>query len=205
MARYRGPKNRIARRFGMNIFGQARNPLAHKPHAPGMHGGKRKKKSDYGIQLEEKQRLKVVFGMISESQLQRYCEEALRRHGNTPELLIQQLECRLDVLVYRLRLAPTIFAAHQMVSHGHILVDGKSVTVRSFQVRPGMTISVKEKSRKNKVTVEAIQNTGRGIPEYLELNEAEMSGKLISLPLIESVPIPPINVAKVCDFLSHKR
>jgi len=206
MARYRGPKNRIARRFGMNVFGRARNPLVHKPHAPGMHGAKRKKKSDYGMQLEEKQKLKVVYGMVSESQLRRYCDEAVLRHGNTPELFVQQLECRLDILVYRLRLAPTIFAAHQMVAHGHILVDGKRVNVRSFQVRPGMEISVREKSRKNRMIADSVQNSSRSIPEYLELDEAKMTGKLLSLPALGSIPLPlEINVPMVCDFLSHKK
>jgi len=206
MARYRGPKNRIARRFGMNVFGRARNPLAHKQNPPGMHGARRRKKSDYGLQLEEKQKLKVVFGMISEAHLRRYCDEASACHGNTPELLIQRLECRLDVVVYRLRLAPTIFAAHQLVSHGHILVNGKSVTIRSFLVRPGMTISVRDKSKKHKLIVDAVQNSTRSIPEYLELNEGDFSGKLNSLPTLEAIPLPlEINVPMVCDFLMHKR
>lgn len=169
-----------------------------------MHGAKRKKKSDYGVQLEEKQKLKAAFGMISESQLRRYFVEAARRHQNTPELLVQRLECRLDMMVYRLRLASTIFGAQQLVSHGHIRVNGKRVNIRSFEVRPGMVISVHEKSKQNKHIVDSIKNSNRSVPEYLELNEAEMSGKLLSLPTMGSIPTPlEINVPMVCDFIAH--
>src|ERR1700733_10770223 len=144
MARYTGKKNRIARRFGINIFGKTRNPMLHKANPPGQHGARRKKKSDYGLQLEEKQKLKAVYGMLSEKQLVKYYQIADKKEGPTPLLLMQQLECRLDVVVYRLKFGSTIFAAHQLVSHGHILVNGKKVDRRSFIVKPGMTVSIKE-------------------------------------------------------------
>ena len=205
MARYRDAKNRIARRLGVNIFGRAKNPLVHKAHPPGMHGAKRKKKSDYGVQLEEKQKLKAAYGMISEAQLRRYFGEAARRHQNTPELLMQRLECRLDNIVYRLRLAPTIFAAQQLVSHGHVNVNGKKVDIRSFEVRPGMEISVREKTKQNKIVSESVKNANRSLPEYLELNEGTMTGKLLSLPTLGSIPTPlEINVPMICDFIAHK-
>jgi small subunit ribosomal protein S4 len=205
MARYRDAKNRIARRLGVNIFGRAKNPLIHKAHPPGMHGAKRKKKSDYGVQLEEKQKLKAAYGMISEAQLRRYFGEAARRHQNTPELLIQRLECRLDNIVYRLRLAPTIFAAQQLVSHGHVSVNGKKVDIRSFEVRPGMEISIREKTKQNKIVSESVKNANRSLPEYLELNEGTMTGKLLSLPTLGSIPTPlEINVPMICDFIAHK-
>ena len=205
MARYRGAKNRIARRLGVNVFGRAKNPLLHKSHPPGMHGAKRKKKSDYGLQLEEKQKLKAAFGMISEAQLRRYFEHAASRHGNTPELLMQRLECRLDTVVYRLRLAPTIFAAQQLVSHGHIRVNGKRVDIRSFEVRPGMEISIQEKSKQCKLIVNSIKNSNKSLPEYLELNEGAMLGKLLSLPSMGSIPLPlEIDVPMVCDFIARK-
>lgn len=205
MARYRDAKNRIARRLGVNVFGRAKNPLVHKAHPPGMHGAKRKKKSDYGVQLEEKQKLKAAYGMISEAQLRRYFSEAARRHQNTPELLMQRLECRLDTIVYRLRLAPTIFAAQQLVSHGHVYVNGKRVNIRSFEVRPGMEISIREKTKQNKIVSESVKNANRSLPEYLELNEGTMTGKLLSLPTIGSIPTPlEINVPMICDFIAHK-
>jgi len=125
MVRYTGPKNRVARRFGANIFGRVRNPLLHKPNPPGVHGAKKKKKSDYGLQLEEQQKLKAIYGMLTRTQLLRAFKEAARSKGNTPSLFIERLECRLDNMVYRMKLAPTIFAAQQLVSHGHVLVNGK--------------------------------------------------------------------------------
>ena len=137
MVRYTGPKNRIARRFGANIFGKKRNPLAHKMNPPGIHGQKRKKKSDYGVQLEEKQKLRACYGMLTQKTLVRYYREAVKNDGNTQDLFIQRIETRLDVVVYRLKFALTPFHAQQLVSHGHIFVDGKRVDIRSFQVKEG--------------------------------------------------------------------
>ncbi|MFN0064939.1 MAG: 30S ribosomal protein S4, partial [Chlamydiales bacterium] len=169
MARYRGPKNRIARRFGANIFGRARNPLLRKPNPPGQHGARRRKKSDYGIQLEEKQKLKACYGMLAERQLVTSFKKSVEEKGNTAQLFMLRLECRLDNLVYRLRFARTIFGAQQLVSHGHILVNGKKVDRRSFLVKPGMEISVKEKSRKSKAILDAMETSTQNTPDYLEL------------------------------------
>lgn len=204
MARYTGNKNRIARRFGTNIFGRARNPLLHKPNPPGVHGARRRKKSDYGLQLEEKQKLKAVYGMLSEKQLIACYKKALKKVGNTAQHFAEQLECRLDNIVYRLKFANTIFGAHQLVSHGHILVDGKKVDRRSFTVKPGMVISIKEKSRQMKSIVEALDNPARAVPEYLTLDVAKQSGQLLALPLHEQMPWPiEINLSEICDFLAH--
>ena len=123
MARYRGPKNRIARKFGANIFGRRKNPLATKSNPPGMHGAKRKKRSDFGNQLHEKQKLASFYGVVPLRTLSRYYKEALRKEGNTSDLFIQQLESRLDVVVYRMKFAPTIFSSQQLVSHGHVFVN----------------------------------------------------------------------------------
>ena len=204
MSRYTGPKNRIARRFGVNIFGRLRNPLLHKPNPPGMHGAKRKKKSDYGIQLEEKQKLKAVYGMISDKQILRYFHEAVKRKGNTAHLLLQRLECRLDNVVYKLNFASTIFQAQQMVSHGHILVNGRKVDIRSFCLESGMTVSIKGKSQTIKGLKERIQNTSKTVPDYLSLDEKTFSGALLSVPEADQIILPlPINVALVCEFLAH--
>lgn len=204
MARYTGPKNRIARRFGANIFGRRRNPLLHKPNAPGVHGARRRKKSDYGLQLDEQQKLKAIYGMLSQKQLVKYYKEAVRRKGNTSHEFLQQIECRLDNVVHRLRLASTIFHAQQLVSHGHILVDGKKVDVRSFLVKPGMTISVKAKSQNNNLIKEAAANTATELPPYLSLEEGKFSGKLEALPEFEQIPLAlPVNVPLVCEFLAH--
>lgn len=204
MSRYTGPKNRVARRFGINIFGRIHNPLAHKPNPAGQHGAKRKKKSDFGIQLEEKQKLKASFGMLTESQLVRYYKEAARHHKNTPELFLQMLECRLDNMVYRLKFAATIFQAQQLVAHGHVYVNGRKVDRRSFQVQPGMVITIKEKSRKNKLVQSAIDSTNRSVPAYMSTDPANFSGQLMARPSMGEITLPlEINIPMVCDFLAH--
>lgn len=203
MSRYVRSKNRIARRFGANIFGRKRNPLLHKPNPPGVHGKMRRKMSDYGLQLFEKQKLKAVYGMIREKQLVNYYRKAHRQAGNTAINLLRLLECRLDVVVYRLGIAPTIFAAHQLVAHGHIQVDGKKVDIRSFQVKPGMIISVREKSRTMESVKTAIESV-QEVPPYLSLNKESFSGQLVALPEVDNVPLTlEINLAEICDFLAH--
>lgn len=203
MARYTGPKNRIARRFGVNIFSRARNPLLHKQNPPGQHGARHRKKSDFGVQLEEKQKLRAVYGMISQKQLVRSFQKAVRKEGNTPDNLIAMLECRLDNVVYRMKLAPSIFAAQQLVCHGHVLVDGKKVDIRSYLVAPGQTVSLKEKSHKMP-TLQRAQESNREVPSYISVSEDKLSGQLISLPTFDQVPLPvEINLPMICDFLAH--
>jgi small subunit ribosomal protein S4 len=204
MARYTGPKNRLARRFGANIFGRARNPLLHKANPPGQHGAKRKKKSDYGVQLEEQQKLKALYGMLSHKKLVRYYQEASRLKENTNHAFIQQLECRLDNIVYRLKFASTIFGAQQLVSHGHIFVDGKKVDRRSFQVRPGMVVSVKPKSQSIAIIKQSFENGAQTVPDYLSTDPTNFSGKLLVLPAPDQIPLAlPINIPLICEFLAH--
>lgn len=203
MARYTGPKNRIARRFGVNIFSRTRNPLLHKPHPPGMHGAKRKKKSDYGLQLEEQQKLRASFGMINRKQTVRYFKKAAHSKIATPLAFIRYLECRLDTVVYRLKLAPTIFAAQQLVSHGHVRVNGKKVDIRSFQVQPGMVISIKSKSQNMPIIKQAMESN-RELPEYLVNEPAKFSGQIQVLPELDQIPFAlPVNVPLICEFLAH--
>lgn len=204
MARYTGNRNRIARRFGVNVFGRARNPLLHKPNPPGAHGARRRKKSDYGVQLEEKQKLKAIYGMISEKQLTNYFKKAAKMEANTATVLAEMLECRLDNIVYRLKFASTIFGAQQLVSHGHIEVNGKKVDRRSFMVRPGMKISVRAKSHKMKAVNDALDNPNRTVPEYLSLDRDQLSGQLMASPLPDQMPWPlELNLHEICDFLYH--
>lgn len=204
MARYRGPKNRIARKFAANIFGKARNPMLHKQNPPGMHGAKRKKKSDYGLQLDERQKLKAVYGMLSQKQLVNAYKKASLKEGNTAQLFLEQLECRLDNIVYRLRFASSIFAAQQLVSHGHIQVNGKKVDRRSFFVKPGMIVSVKPASRQMKAILMAQEYTARDLPEYISLEADKHSGTVLASPQLDQIPLPlPINIPLVCEFISH--
>ncbi|WP_108624416.1 30S ribosomal protein S4 [Candidatus Similichlamydia epinepheli] len=206
MARYRGSKNKIARRFGANVFGRQRNPLAHKQNSTGQQVSRKKKKSDYGNQLEEKQKLKAAFGMLSEKHLGRYFNMArslARKGGAVADHLLCLLECRLDVVIFRLKFASTPFAAQQAVSHGHVAVNGRRVDRRSFQVRPGMEISILP-SLQNESTKSNISNKRREVPEYLELEVDNFNGRLLSYPLAEQIPLPlEINVSTVCEFLSH--
>jgi len=207
MVRYLGPKNRIARRFGANIFGRSRNPLLKRANPPGMHGARRRKKSDFGLQLEEKQKLKACYGMMTERQLVNTFQKAVGEEGNTAQLFMEKLECRLDNIVYRLNFAATIFAAQQLVSHGHIFVNGKKVDCRSFCVRPGMVISVREKSRNIKAISDVVQGAARIVPEYLSFDKEKFSGTLLLAPQLDQIeallPVP-INIPRVCDFLSHQ-
>lgn len=204
MVRYTGPKNRIARRFGANIFGRLRNPLLHKPNPPGVHGAKRKKKSDYGIQLDEMQKLKASYGMLSRKQVLRYYKKAVKAKGMTPQEFIQQIETRLDNVVYRLKFAPTIFAAQQLVSHGHVEVNGKKVDRRSFQVKPGMIISIRTKSQNMPQVKQSVENGARSVPDYMNCDTAKFSGNLLNYPDLEQIPFPlPINVPLICEHLAH--
>lgn len=204
MARYTGPKNRIARKFGANIFGRARNPLLHKPNPPGMHGSKRKKKSDFGVQLDEQQKLKAIYGMVSLKHLVRYYQEASSSKLPTPSAFIQRLECRLDNVVYRLKFASTIFAAQQLVAHGHVMVNGRKVDIRSFRVAPGMTVSIKPKSQNIPAVKAALETGAREIPGYLSQDPTAFSGELLVLPELDQIPFPlPVNVPLICEFLAH--
>lgn len=207
MARYLGPRNRIARRFGANVFGRARNPLLKRPNPPGMHGSKKRKKSEYGIQLAEKQKLKACYGMISERQLINAYQKALKEEGHTAALFMASLECRLDNILYRLKLARTPFAAHQLITHGHVLVNGKKVDRRSFIVEPGMEIAIREKSRKIKQINESLETSPRAVPDYLSFDKENYSGKLLMTPTLDQImgqlPIP-LNIADICDFIAHQ-
>jgi small subunit ribosomal protein S4 len=204
MVRYTGPKNQIARKFGANIFGRVRNPLLHKPNPPGAHGAKRKKKSDYGMQLDEQQKLKSIYGMLTRKQLVRYYKDALTQQKNTVQAFMERLECRLDNIIYRLKLAPTIFAAQQLVSHGHVLVNGKKVDRRSFYVRPGMVVSIKPKSQQMGIIKQAQESAARSVPEYLSVDVEKFSGQVLVPPAPDQIPLPlPLNIPLICEFLAH--
>ncbi len=156
------------------------------------------------MQLEEQQKLKAIYGMIPQRQMVRYYQEALRQKGVTSHLFLRRLECRLDNIVFRLKFASTIFAAQQLVSHGHVLVNGKKVDRRSFEVCPGMTISIKPKSQTLGAIKGSLELTSRDVPEYLELSAPDCSGKLLSEPHLDQIPLPlPVNIALVCEHLAH--
>src|SRR6201747_155067 len=147
MSKRQESKYKINRRLGVNLWGQAKSPINRREYGPGQHGQRRKKPSDYGTQLMAKQKLKGYYGNIGERQFRRYYDEASRRKGDTSENMIELLERRLDTVIYRMKFVPTVFAARQFVSHGHVKVNGKRVTIASYRVKVGETVEVKEKSK----------------------------------------------------------
>jgi small subunit ribosomal protein S4 len=183
-------KYKINRRLGVNLWGRAKSPINNKEYGPGDHGQRRKKPTDYGIQLMAKQKLKGYYGNISEKQFHRYYEEAIRRRGDTSENLVGLLERRLDAVVYRLKFVPTVFAARQFVSHGHIKVNGRRVTIASYLVKEGDVIEVKEKSRELIIVLEAVQSGERDVPEYLAVEPNRMRGTFLRTPKLQDVPYP---------------
>ncbi|MBR1923410.1 MAG: 30S ribosomal protein S4 [Paludibacteraceae bacterium] len=187
MARYTGPKSRIARRFGEPIFGPDK-ALDKRNYAPGQHGvNRRKKNSEYGTQLAEKQKAKYTYGVL-ERQFRLLFAQASRKKGITGEILIQLLESRLDNIVYRLGIAPTRAAARQLVSHRHICVDGKVVNIPSYQVRPGQIVSVREKSKSLEVIAASLEGFNHGKYNWLEWDEAQKAGKFLNIPPREEIP-----------------
>jgi small subunit ribosomal protein S4 len=196
MARYRGPVEKIERRFGVSLGLKGERRLAGKsalekrPYAPGQHGQKRGKVSEYGTQLNEKQKAKFMYG-LSEKQFRRLFKEANRRDGNTGENLIALLERRLDNVVYRMGFASTRASARQFVTHGHILVDGKKVDIPSFRVKAGQKIEVKEASKKNVQVVRALELTNQtGLVDWVDVDKDKAFGIFTRIPERSEVSIP---------------
>lgn len=194
MGRYTGPTCRLCRREGMKLYLKGdkcytdKCPFARRGYAPGQHGQEKKKLTNYGMQLREKQKLKRYYGLL-ERQFERLYEEAERMKGITGENLLQLLERRLDNVVFRLGFAASRPQARQLVSHGHIEVNGKKVDIPSFLVKPGDVISVREKSR----SMELIKNNlevSRNVPDWLELNKDAFEGRVVSLPRREHIDLP---------------
>lgn len=181
-------KKKATRRYGASIWGENHSSFARRETAPGQHGARKKKMTDYGEQLYAKQKLKSSYGNISEKQFAKYYAEAIRRRGDAAENLIGILESRLDNLVYRSKLASTVFAARQMVSHNHILVNGKRVNIPSYMVKVGDVIEVKEKSKQNPLIAASLESATRDIPGYLEVDTKKLTAKYTFVPKFEDVP-----------------
>ena len=187
MARYIGPKSRIARRFSEAIFGPDK-VLSKRNYPPGQHGNSRRRKtSEYGIMLAEKQKAKYTYGVL-ERQFRNMFDKAARSAGVTGEVLLQNLECRLDNVVYRLGIAPTRAAARQLVNHKHITVDGKVVGIASYSVKPGQIIGVREKSKSLEVIADALAGFNHSRYPWIEWDENTKSGKLLHKPERADIP-----------------
>ena len=187
MARYTGPKTRISRRFGEAIYGPDK-VLEKRNFAPGQHGNNRRKKSsEYGLMLAEKQKAKYTYGVL-EKQFRILFEKASRKEGVTGEVLLQMLESRLDNVVYRLGIAPTRAAARQLVNHKHITVDGKVVGIPSYAVTPGQVVAVREKSKSLEVVESSLAGFNHSKYPWIEWDENLKGGKLLHLPERDSIP-----------------
>lgn len=191
MARFIGPKGKIVRKFGENIFGQTKfdKILNNRPYQPGQHGMARRKMSDYALQLREKQKVKYMYGLL-EKQFRLYFKKAERMKGVTGENLLQLLESRLDNTVFRLGFATSRNQARQMVLHRHITVDGQVVNIPSYILKPGQVIRVKDKSRRLTMFHEALKKVrAENMYPWLELDKAQLSGKFLEKPQREDIPV----------------
>ena len=188
MARYTGPTSRISRRFGEPIFGPDK-ALAKKAYAPGQHGNSRRrgKKSEYGVQLDEKQKAKYLYGIL-EKQFRNMFDKATRKDGITGENLLQLLEARLDNVVYRLGIAPTRRSARQLVVHKHITVNGNLVNIPSYTLKEGDMIAVRERSKSLVAISESVSNKTANKYKWLEWDDKSLLGKLVTYPDRESIP-----------------
>jgi small subunit ribosomal protein S4 len=196
MARYRGPVEKIERRLDadLGLKGERRlagkSALEKRPYAPGQHGQRRSKISEYGLQLREKQKAKFMYG-ISEKQFRKYFKEAARREGNTGSNLISLIEQRLDNVVFRMGFATTRAFARQLTTHGHVLVDGKKVDIPSFIVKPGQKIEIREKSKNNPQIVRALELTSQtGMVDWIDVEKEKVFGIFTRIPSREEVVIP---------------
>ena len=187
MARYTGPKSKISRKYGEPIFGDTK-ALEKKPHPPGQHGrGRRRKKSEYAIQLAEKQKAKYLYGIL-EKQFRNMFDKASRKDGVTGENLLQLLEARLDNVVYRLGIAPTRRSARQLVTHKHITVNGNLVNIPSYTLKEGDMVAVREKSKSLTAISSSVANKNANKYKWLEWDDKSLLGKLITYPDRESIP-----------------
>jgi small subunit ribosomal protein S4 len=190
MSKRLNAKHKIDRRLAVNLWGRPKSPLNNREYGPGQHGQRRKKPSDFGLQLMAKQRLKGYYGNIGERQFRRFYAEAARKRGDTSENLIGLLERRLESVVYRAKFVPTVFAARQLVNHGHVKVNGKRVNIGSYLLSVGDSIELKDKAKDLVHVLAATQLAERDVPDYIEVDHRKMTAKFTRVPLLADVPYP---------------
>ncbi len=183
-------KHKIDRRLNCNLWGRPGSPFNSRQTGPGMHGARRPKPTDYGVQLMAKQKLKGYYANIGERKFRRYYQEAVRLKGDTGENLVGLLERRLDAVCYRAKFVPTIFAARQLVSHGHVTVNGKRVTIGSFSVKPGDKIELTDKARQMALCIAAADLAERDVPDYIEIDAKAGKAVFLRQPKLQDVPYP---------------
>tara|TARA_E500000331_G_C17096703_1_gene643534 strand:+ start:250 stop:867 length:618 start_codon:yes stop_codon:yes gene_type:complete len=186
-------KHKVDRRLKANLWGRPKSPFNTRAYPPGQHGqGRKGKPTDYGIQLHAKQKLKSYYGNINERQFRNIYRKALSKKGDTTENLVALLESRLDTVIYRGKFAPTVFAARQLINHGHIKVNKKKVNISSYLVKEDDVIEVRDKSKKLNIIEGSIQSKERDVPEYISLDDKNKSVKLVRVPKFSEVPYPVI-------------
>lgn len=201
MSRYRGPRLRVVRRLG-DLPGLTRKS-ARRAYPPGQHGQARKKRSEYAMQLEEKQKLRFNYG-VSERQLVRYVKKARRKGGSTGQVILQLLEMRLDNTVFRMGMAPTIPAARQLVNHGHVTVNGRVVSIASYNCRPGDVIAARDRDRSKKLVEENLKFPGlANVPSHLDFDQNKLVGKVNGVIEREWIALQ-INELLVVEYYSRK-
>jgi small subunit ribosomal protein S4 len=184
-------KYKINRRLMCNLWGRPKSPFNRREYRPGEHGqARRRKASAFGEQLMAKQQLKGYYGNITERQFRKIYDEAVRRRGDTSENLIGLLERRLDAAVYRMKFVPTVFAARQIVSHGHVSVNGKRVTIPSYRLKDGDVIELRDKAKQMPLVLESVESSERDVPDYLEVDDRACKGKFVRAPGFADVPYP---------------
>ena len=186
-------KHKVDRRLKVNLWGRPKSPFNSRNYPPGQHGkSKRGKTSDYGIQLEAKQKMKFYYANMNERQFRNVYRKALSKKGNTTENLVGLLERRLDTIIYRAKFATTVFSARQLINHGHIRVNGKKVNIPSYLVKEEDAIEVRDKSKELTMIVGSLVNKEREIPDYIQMDEKNKKAKLIRVPKFSEVPYPTI-------------
>jgi small subunit ribosomal protein S4 len=190
MSKRHSVKYKISRRLGENLWGRAKDPINRRAYGPGQHGQARRKLSDFGTQLREKQKLKKYYGNITEKQFRKLYDEASRQKGDSSENLIGLLESRLDAVIYRMCVVPTVFAARQFINHGHVKVNGQKVDIPSYRVQEGDVIEVKAKSQQIPMVIESLQSPERDVPEYIDFDGKAIKGTFLRKPKLMDVPYP---------------
>ena len=186
-------KHKVDRRLKVNLWGRPKSPFNSRNYPPGQHGKSRKGKiSDYGSQLEAKQKLKFYYGNMNERQFRNFYRKAIKKKGNTTENLVGFLERRLDTIIYRAKFVTTVFSARQLINHGHIKVNGKKVNIPSYLVKEKDTIELKDKSKELVVIAGALTNKEREVPDYIQMDEKNKIAKFLRVPKFSEIPYPTI-------------
>ena len=186
-------KHKVDRRLRVNLWGRPKSPFNSRNYPPGQHGKNKKgRPSDYGTQLEAKQKMKFYYGNLNERQFRNIYRKALQKKGNTTENLVGYLESRLDTIIYRAKFATTVFSARQLINHGHVRVNGKKVNIPSYLVKSEDTVDIKEKSKDMTVIAGSLVSKEREVPEYIQMDEKNRKAKLIRVPKFSEIPYPTI-------------